>query len=220
MSDRTCSIDGCERQTNRLGLCPVHYAKTRGDCKVDGCLAGYTARGYCQTHYWQARRSGELQKATRPTPEARFWAKVEKTDTCWNWTANVLDDGYGMFCYRSKNVLAHRHAYRMAHGEIPDWMHVDHTCFNRRCVRLDHLRLTTPKQNAENRSGAQRTSRSGVRGVWLKKSRNRWYASVAHHGKRIFVGEFRELADAAEAVRLKRIELFTHNDADRREPFL
>lgn len=44
--------------------------------------------------------------------------------------------------------LGHRIAWEAAHGEIPDGMTVDHTCRNRRCVNVHHLRLLSNEDNA------------------------------------------------------------------------
>lgn len=141
------------------------------------------------------------------TAEQRFWAKVQKTDDCWLWTASVLKKrgGYGQFNDGSTMVRAHRFSWELAHGPIPTGLDIDHVCRVRRCVNPDHLRLATRKQNCENRSG--------LRGVY--RVNHRWRAVVTHHGIDHHVGYFDTVEEAAEAARLKRIELFTHNDLDR-----
>ena len=95
----------------------------------------------------------------------------------------------------------------LTHGDIPSGMHVDHSCFNRECVRPEHLRLATHKQNLEYRRGAQSTSRTGIRGV--SKRGNRWHAKVTHYGVTHHVGTFATAEEADAAVRAKRAELFT-----------
>src|SRR6266496_5724441 len=42
---------------------------------------------------------------------------------------------------KTRMVLAHRAAWVAAHGPIPSGMTVDHVCKNRRCIRIEHLRL-------------------------------------------------------------------------------
>jgi len=70
----------------------------------------------------------------------RFWRKVDKTDSCWNWTAATLVKGYGRFGIGNKKLmLAHRWAYIDAYGPIPPYEVIDHLCRNRSCVRPDHL---------------------------------------------------------------------------------
>lgn len=83
--------------------------------------------------------------------ERRFWTKVERTQTCWLWTGCVNEDGYGTFSYDGKVRKAHRAAYAMFVGPIPDGLEIDHKCRTRNCVNPDHLQPATHKQNCQNR---------------------------------------------------------------------
>jgi hypothetical protein len=153
--------------------------------------------------------------------EDRFWAKVDKSagpDGCWLWTAST-SYGYGRISIGARpgrRVAAHRVSWQLVNGPMSAGMQVDHKCFNRVCVNPAHLRIATNKQNNEHRQGARRDSKSGIRGVYFDKCRNRWHATVRNHGKNVHVGRFTTKAEAAEAARLKRLELFTHNDLDQR----
>lgn len=150
-------------------------------------------------------------------PNIRFWAKVDKSGECWNWTGYVMPTGYGQFGVSKRDiVLAHRFAYTVTVGDIPEGLVLDHICHNRKCVRPDHLRLATRKQNNENQLGAHRDSKSGIRGVSWSKSLGKWRAQVGHNGKFVHLGYFDSIEDADVAARAKRNELFTHNDSDRR----
>lgn len=153
---------------------------------------------------------------TKLTVPQRFWAKVEKTGACWNWTAYRDAKGYGRFSPSGSPVYAHRLSYEMEVGAIPEGLSVDHACRNRACVNPSHLRLTTAKQNNENHSGALRNSSSGVRGVYKCKRSGKWQAIVAHNGRAYYAGKFLTIAEAEAAVIAKRNELFTHNDLDRK----
>jgi HNH endonuclease len=79
----------------------------------------------------------------------RFWNKVKKTNTCWLWTAGQQGNGYGTF--RTKNprrhVLAHRMAWELTYGPIPEGKQVCHHCDTRHCIRPDHLFLGTQCDN-------------------------------------------------------------------------
>jgi hypothetical protein len=144
----------------------------------------------------------------------RFWAKVDKTETCWNWTATG-SNGYGHFSLNRRSVGAHRFSFELVNPPIPAGMDIDHTCHNRSCVNPEHLRLATRKQNCENLSGAYKNSKSGIRGVYWIESGKRWDAFVGHEGKLMRVGSFSTSDEAERAVKARRLELFTHNDTDR-----
>ena len=91
---------------------------------------------------------------------ARFWSKVKKTETCWNWTAGRNHSGYGYFNKSSTKkamcVLAHRWSYEEAFGTIPDGLCVLHRCDNPQCVRPEHLFLGTRTDNANDKVGKGR----------------------------------------------------------------
>lgn len=184
-------------------------------CNSDGCVKNAKARGLCATCYWKARKSGTLDLLPRPTIEDRFWPKVDKSGECWLWTGNYTRDShYGTIYYQGRSQPAHRVAWMLAgNGDIPDKHEIDHICHVRLCVRPDHLRVVTRKQNVENHQGALRTNKVGIRGV--SKNGTRWRAEMRHNGRRIHIGYFDTPEEAGEAVRKKRIELFTHNDLDR-----
>ena len=78
----------------------------------------------------------------------RFWDKVEVSAGCWEWTGGYTGSGYGEFSLDGGPVNAHRVAYMLGYGDIPDGMCVCLHCDNPRCVRLSHLFLGTHGDNA------------------------------------------------------------------------
>ncbi|HAP89102.1 MAG TPA: HNH endonuclease [Arthrobacter bacterium] len=146
----------------------------------------------------------------------RFWSKVDQTGNCWEWHGGKDSCGYGRFRVGETKKGAHRLSYEEAFGTIPDGMCVDHICHNPGCVNPGHLRLATHKQNMENKLGAYSNSKSGVRGVSWNAWSKKWAATVKHNGKVRHLGYFATVPEAEAVVLEARLELFTHNDADRR----
>ena len=167
------------------------------------------------------RKDNGVRIVGRPPvdPEIRFWEKVNKDGPlhprlgtrCWVWTGCSGSSGYGQIEIGGKMVYAHRFSYGLAN---PVDAQVDHICRNKLCVNPSHLRPATNKQNTEHRD-ASSNSKSGVRGVWWSKRDQRWIGQVTHEGRKHFIGSFDSLEEAAEAARIKRNELFTHNDLDK-----
>lgn len=149
----------------------------------------------------------------RPTVADRLDARTDKTGECWIWMGAKSTNGYGYMSVGNKVQPVHRLAYQAYVGEIPEGHDIDHVCFLRNCIRPDHLRTVTRKQNMEHLSGAYATSQSGVRGVHYWEARNTWVAELWHHSRPIRVGYFKTMAEADAAVRAKRQELYTHDDA-------
>ena len=88
-------------------------------------------------------------RKTIPAPE-RFWAKVEKTDTCWLWTGALDTRGYGQFRVASppaRPLQAYRYAFELLRGPVPQGLQLDHVCRVRRCVNPNHLEPVTGREN-------------------------------------------------------------------------
>ena len=77
----------------------------------------------------------------------RFWSKVEKTESCWNWTGAVGIHGYGFFRLPEKKVLAHRFIYEKLVGNLIADLEIDHVCRNRLCVNPAHLEQVSKSEN-------------------------------------------------------------------------
>ena len=170
-------------------------------CKHSTCERPTYAKGYCHGHYQRKRNGKDMDEPFRlyGNPEKSFWQKVEKTDGCWDWSGAIDSGGYGH--QRVSGVLksAHRFSYELHFGEVPDGMHVDHVCRNRKCVNPEHLRLATVEENKQN-SAAYANSASGVRGVTYRKDLGKWHASSMKAGKKYHLGYFPTVGLAEDAV--------------------
>lgn len=105
----------------------------------------------------------------------RFWAKVNADADCWRWMAAHSHDGYGQFSLAGKILYAHRVAWDLLIGPIPDGYQLDHLCRNRGCVNPDHLEPVLPGENTRRAPWSQ---------VERGKASSRYRAAVTHcvHG--------------------------------------
>jgi hypothetical protein len=160
MAKRTCSIPGCNRPHEARGWCNAHYLQWRqtGEikptlirrydsargCQVEGCELQHYAKDLCHRHYARQRKTGRLDL---PNREEVFWSKVNKTETCWLWT-DALQSGYGMSSIAPGLAIpAHRYAYQLLIGPIPEGLTLDHLCRVRNCVNPAHLEPVTRGEN-------------------------------------------------------------------------
>lgn len=186
-------------------------------CCFDGCGRPYKGRGYCESHLQQLRRSGYVRPLLPVglSLADRFGAKVDRSGSCHLWLGRLNRDGYGHINRGggrgAPEVGAHRLAWELANGRpVPAGFEVDHRCHVRHCVKPDHLRLATHKQNMENQRGAQRGNRSGVRGAFLRKN-GRFGAHVSHNGRTFWLGTYDSAAEAGAVAAAARAELFSHS---------
>lgn len=79
----------------------------------------------------------------------KFWARVEKTETCWLWLGSKTTAGYGNLRWNGGHVYAHRLSYELAVDAIPAGLVIDHLCRVRHCVNPAHLEPVEAKTNVQ-----------------------------------------------------------------------
>lgn len=94
-----------------------------------------------------------------PFDLSRYMAdRVDTSDeqSCWPWRLSLGSHGYGNAWDGRTVTVAHRLAWILANGAIPDGLTVDHVCHNRRCCNPSHLRLLSNVENATDQGQRQK----------------------------------------------------------------
>lgn len=145
----------------------AHFQRgiTTSGCSVEGCTQTHLARGWCRMHYMRWKRHGKVE-LKKPSAEERFWKFVDKNGPshptlgrCWAWTGGKIRRGYGMFRAAAGQIKAHRYAWELHHGPIPDGLCILHCCDNPSCVNPDHLSPGTAAENIADRDRKGRTNK-------------------------------------------------------------
>ena len=120
-------------------------------CSVEGCSADHYARDLCKRHYTRARKRGEITTTKYGlTPLERIMRDhVVNDDGCWIWTGSRNALGYGRVHFGASGRLkfAHRLAYELLVGPIPDGLVLDHLCRQPSCINPAHLEPVTDRVN-------------------------------------------------------------------------
>lgn len=125
--------------------------KSENLCSMEGCNRRHQARKLCNAHYMRWLRLGDANisltnQGVGKTFEERFWSRVNKNGTCWLWQGKPSTSGYGTVSYQGKYIGAHRIAWFLVFGKMPN-LNILHSCDNPICVNPTHLRNGTNVEN-------------------------------------------------------------------------
>lgn len=87
----------------------------------------------------------------------RFCGRIVKGQGCWGFTSKQKAK-----YFRFKTLLAHRIAYELFIGRIPDGQTLDHLCLNTRCINPKHLEPASVLENSKRYIAYQRYGVSAV----------------------------------------------------------
>lgn len=192
-------------------------------CKVDDCTkvnnygGGY---GYCGKHYRRLKAHGDPLAYSYRDPNTyrvfedyieidlrdmkgnvRAICKIDKTrEVLLKHKWFLSTQGYPTTNIDNTPIAMHRLVKRDRPGYTADHINRDKTD-----NRQSNLRYATPSQNVANRRYRSSSGRKGV--SWVKKEQ-RWKAEITHNYKKITIGRFKDLDEAAQAYAKKAVELF------------
>lgn len=98
------------------------------------------------------------------TDEQWFYSFVDTSGglfACWTWKGHLHQSGYGQARLRKRTYQAHRLAYELRFGLVPEGKELDHLCRNRACVNLTHLEAVDHQTNVQRAFADKMTCRNG-----------------------------------------------------------
>lgn len=150
--------------------------------------------------------------AYSPSDGAFFWLKNRKgspAPRAGDVAGGTRPDGYRYIGIDGKRHYAHRLAWQMVYGSIPDGMEIDHIDHNPSNNRITNLRLVTKAENRQNRA-KDRRNKSGVNGVHWSANAKAWCAQIRHNRHTKTLGYFKSLEEAAAARKAAEAVLGFH----------
>jgi hypothetical protein len=184
-----CSVEGCDREVSvpSKGWCARHYQRWRihGDptfslrdrdqgatCSVEGCGRRPRAKRLCASHYRKTLTPPPPTEEAKARRRKFFWDNIDQASSsegCWLWQRKLGRNGYGQMRGYAGQISAHRFAYEVLMGPIPEGMQLDHLCRNRACCNPEHLEPVTGRENRL-RGDTLRPNNGAHRGRWANRS--------------------------------------------------
>jgi hypothetical protein len=178
---RTCSMCSAEFMFSatpyavRIGGGKFCSHSCRAKCYAWQRLSTYKDETPCQQCSAPVKRttknkgqrfcSRRCHDIARTTTRDRFWSFVQRGEQneCWPWLGAKSKSGYGVLSAGPRGqVRAHRFAYELTHGAIPDGLVVCHACDNRPCCNPAHLWIGTTQDNEDDKRAKGRNIRGAL----------------------------------------------------------
>lgn len=112
--------------------------------------------------------------------------------------------GYISIGIDGKNYMAHRLAWIYVHGHLPE-SGIDHVNGVKTDNRIANLRKANQSENLQNQTICTRNT-SGVQGVSWSKIARKWHAYISLNRKRVNLGLYSNIEDAATARKKAKSE--------------
>lgn len=176
------------------------------ECGAEGCERMSACRGYCDMHYrrWKKHGDASIGKIRSAPLDVILEQRSRQDGDCRIWTGAVDAAGYGHKRWNGRPQTVHRLKWISANGPIPVGMVIDHICWNKACINIEHLRLVTHAQNMQYRPGPPSNSTTGVRNV-SKSREGTFVVSIKVNEKTTNFGTYSTLDEAARvAGRIRR----------------
>jgi hypothetical protein len=132
--------------TDSQAPAPTSDSEPSGGLDRPGVVVAARERTGSRDEGWRRRAAA----ARWGSVEERFWGRVRraKGEGCWLWQGRRDRDGYGSLeAFGLRHARAHRVAWQITNGPIPEGMVLCHRCDNPSCVRPDHLFVASQKEN-------------------------------------------------------------------------
>lgn len=136
------------------------------------------------------KETGEFTWIGRSTGKRKAGSTVKSKDAAGYIAINIDGKGY----------RAHRIAWLLEKGQDPGRFEVDHINRDKIDNRIENLRLSTRGQNRAN-SAHNKSSKSGLKGVYWCKKQKKWRAQITANKKVIKLGAFADPFEAHLAYR-------------------
>ncbi|MEK4263669.1 HNH endonuclease [Paenibacillus sp. FSL L8-0499] len=144
------------------------------------------------------RKNGMKLKALVDIEDIEVLLKIETT---WVSQYSPLTKSYYVVANSKKEngkrtkFILHRIIMNTEKGMIVD--HINHDTLDN---RKQNLRLVTQSENQENRLGATRKSKTGIRNVSYHKTSGLWVVVIGRNNKRVCLGHFKTLEEAEKVA--------------------